>query len=222
MEAKQFTRPRVAFIVAALMLLAMALNSGCVGLMSAIGYWSGGAMKEAEFDGLEGKRVAVICISDSSSFGPGTDTLLLAHSVGALLTQNLKKIDVVRPDEIADWVDQNDWDGLDYEEVGRGVEADMVVAIELSGFGLYEGQTLYKGRASLGIRVLDLTEGGKEVFRRTLHELSFPANGAYPATETSESKFRRAFIQMLAQQAAKFFYDYEAIYDYGGDPASLD
>jgi hypothetical protein len=141
--------------------------------------------------------------------------------VGALLSRNIEDIDIVRPDEIADWVDRNDWDGYDYVDVGRGVEADVVLAIELSGFGLYEGQTLYKGRANLAVKVLDLTQGGQEVFRRRLHEVAFPVNGAYPTTETSESNFRRAFVNKLAQQAAKFFYDYEIADNYGPDPASL-
>ena len=219
MDAKHLIRPRIAMAVLALAL--MSLNSGCVGLLAQFGYWTGGAEVAAEFDGLTDKRVAVVCVSDSSSYGPGTDTLLLAASVGALLAQNIEEIEIVRPDEIADWVDRNDWDGTDYEEVGRGVEAEMVVAVELSGFGLYEGQTLYKGRANLRVSVLDLTEGGKEVFRRNLTELTFPVNGAYPATDFTENKFRRAFLQILAQQAAKFFYEYEMMDDFGRDPASL-
>jgi hypothetical protein len=221
MEANQFSRSRVAYGILTVAIGVTVLSSGCVGFMSALGYWSGGGMIEAQFDELEGKRVAVVCMSSGSGFGPGTDVLLLAQSVGALLRQNVEEIEVVRSDEIADWVDRNDWDEFDYAEVGRGVEADMVVAIELSDFGLYEGQTLYKGRAGLSIRVFDMNQDGIEVFRRNLHELSFPTNGAYPTTEMSESKFRRAFIQMLAQQAAKFFYDYDMIYDFGGDPASL-
>jgi hypothetical protein len=221
MEANQFSRSRVAYGILAVAVGVTVLSSGCVGFMSALGYWSGGGMKEAEYDGLQSKRVAVVCMSSGSGFGPGTDVLLLAQSVGALLRQNVEEIDVVRSDEIADWVDRNDWDEFDYAEVGRGVEADMVVAIELSEFGLYEGQTLYKGRAGLIIRVFDMEKGGEQVFRRTLPELAFPANGAYPTTEMSESKFRRAFIQMLAQQAAKYFYDYDMIYDFAGDSASV-
>lgn len=179
-------------------------------------------MVPAEFAGLHGKRVAVVCVSESASLGPGTDTLLLAREVGSLLANNVKGIEVVRPEEIADWIDRNDWDEIDFQEAGRGVRADMVVATELSGFGLYEGKTLYKGRANLTVRVFDLTAEGREVFRRNLPELTFPVNGAYPATEMSEPKFRRAFLQVLAQRVARFFYEYEAKEHFSRDPAFIE
>ena len=71
----------------------------------------------------------------------------------------------------------------------------MVVAIELSAFSLYEGQTLYRGRADVRVRVLDLKAGGGEVFSRRMAEITFPSNAAYPTTDSSENKFRVAFLQ---------------------------
>ena len=38
--------------IATLALSAMTLNAGCVGFMSALGYWTGGGMVDAEFDKL--------------------------------------------------------------------------------------------------------------------------------------------------------------------------
>jgi hypothetical protein len=186
-----------------------------------LGWWTGGALVDAEYD-LEGKRVAVVCVSESSAFGPGTDSLHLARRVGTTLSERVEDIDVVPPDEIADWVDRNDWDEMDFAEIGRGVDADMVIGIELSGLKLYEGQTLYKGRANLAVRALDMSEGGKVVFRRKLPEVAFPANGAYPTTDTSESKFRIAFVRVLADRAAAYFYDHEHLESFHTDPPYID
>ena len=219
MDARRVFKPRWAVIL--VVVAWIPLTTGCVGFLAQIGYWTGGANVAAEFDDLTGKRVAVVCISDSGSFGLGTNNLFLARGVATILEQKIEEIEMVRTDEIADWIDRNDWDEVDFAEIGRGVEAERVVAIELSGFGLYDGQTLYKGRANMMVRVLDMEAGGKEVFRRRLDELAFPTNGGYPTTDTTESKFRRTFLKFLADNVAKFFYEYEMMEDFGRDPAFL-
>jgi hypothetical protein len=220
MDATSFARSRPALAVLALALLVP--TSGCVGLLAQMVYWGGGAQKKAAYDGLQGKRVAVICVSDSSAFGLGTDSLYLARDVSNLLRENVEEIKLVRPDEIADWIDRHDWNEVDFAEVGRGVEADMVVAIELTSFSLYEGQTLYRGRANVKVRVLDIQAGGEEVFSRRINEITFPTNGGYAATDSSENKFRATFLQVLAEQVARHFYDHDVWDQYGVDPAGID
>ena len=42
---------------------------------------------------------------------------------------------------------------LDFATLGKGVDADLVVAIEIDSFRLYDGQTMYKGRAKLSTTV---------------------------------------------------------------------
>jgi hypothetical protein len=196
--------------------------SGCVGLMAQMLYWSGAGKLKAAFGGLEKKRVAVICVSDSSSFGLGTDSLQLARMVAGTLKENVKEIKVVRPDEIADWIDRHDWNEVDFAEVGRGVSADFVVAVELTSFSLYEGQTLYRGRANVKVRVLDIKAGGHEVFSRKLNEITYPTSGGYSTTDSSEAKFRAAFLKNLADQVSLLFYDHDPWDEYSSDPASID
>lgn len=201
--------------------LLIASASGCNLLLTQLGYWSGGNLISAEYAGLEGKRVAVICVSDNASYGVGTESEGLARGVASILKEHVKEIDIVRQDEIADWIDKNDWNEVDYREVGKGVHADRIIAIDLAGFRLYEGQSLYRGRASVTITVFDLADGGKEVFRRPMPEIRFPANGVYHSSETSETAFRRAFLQIIAEHVARYFYDYDMIDTYGRDPAEL-
>jgi hypothetical protein len=152
----------------------------------------------------------------------GVEAEFLARGVSTILEENVKGIDLVAHDEIADWVDKNDWDEVDYREVGRGVKATKVVAIDLSGFRLYEGQSLYRGRAVVTVTVLDIEDGGKEAFRRQLPEIKFPTAGVYHSSETSEMAFRRAFIQVIARQVGQYFHNYDAADRFGRDPASLE
>lgn len=200
----------------------LTVNTGCVGLLAQMGYWTGANLVPAEFDGLEEQRVAVVCVYKKTSYGVGVEAELLAREVERILKDNVSKIKIVGQDEIADWVDKNDWDELDYSEVGRGVKADKVVAIDVSDFQLYEGQSLYRGRAKVLVRVFDLTEGGKEAFRRQLPEIKFPITGVYHSSETSETEFRRAFLEVISRQVSRYFYDYDMAERYGRDPASLE
>src|SRR5687768_164947 len=177
------------FVAAGLLFILVTANTGCVGFLAQLGYWTGGNLVPAEFDGLEGERVAVVCVSSNAAYGVGVEAELLSRGVDSILKENVEKIDIVGQDEIADWVDKNDWDEIDYREVGQGVKADKVVAIGISDFRLYEGQTLYRGRANVKVTVFDMKDGGKEVFRRQLPEVRFPNAGVYHSSETSETAF---------------------------------
>jgi hypothetical protein len=202
--------------------LVLLTQAGCVGLMSQVLYLiKGGDKIDAEFSGLQGKRVAIVCVSNATAAGPSSVTSLLERSVGLLLTTKGKKIHVVHQDEVANWIDSNDWKELDYREIGRGVQADMVLAIDLGNLSLHEGATLYKGRADVTVSVYDMDDDGKVVFRRNLPDFTFPKNGGRSTTEMSEAKFRTIFIEVLAQHVARYFYPYLIQEDFAKDAALL-
>ena len=221
MSAPHFgVRRCAAFCVLACLVLPAA---GCVGLISQILYAvHGGDKADAEFSGLKGKKVAVVCVAANSSTGPSSIAGQLERSVALTLTQKGDKIDVMHQDKIADWVDRNDWNQVDYREIGRGINADMVLAIDLEGVRLHEGRTLYKGRASVRVTVYDMSEDGKVVFLRDLPDFAFPKNGARPSTEMSEGRFQRLFIEVLAAQVARYFYSYQVQEAFANDALLLD
>ncbi len=189
-------------------------TSGC-NLLPHIAYVAGGTMVPPQYKGLEEARVAVVCVSDGASYGLGNESERLARSVAMILGERVPDIDIVRWAEIADWIDRKGWDEIDYREVGRGVKADRVVAIDLSGFQVREGASLYKGRADLIITVFDMKAGGKEVFRREITDFSYPPNGPYHAAEITESKFSKLYLKVLAGEVAKFFHEYDMIDNFG-------
>src|SRR4051812_30281577 len=98
-------------IVSAILMLS---TSGCVGIAAQLMYMAGAGDMQAEFDELEGKRVAVICVSNRSSYGSGAESEALARLVSAILRKEVKKIEMVSHTEIANWKDTADWDEIDY------------------------------------------------------------------------------------------------------------
>jgi len=197
------------------LLIVSVVGMGGCNLLAHVAYMSGGTMVPAQFKGLEGSRVAVVCVSDDSSYGSGTESERVARGIAKILAERVPEIDVVRWSEIADWIDRKGWDEIDYREVGRGVKADRVVAVDLAGFRVREGASLYKGRADLMITVFDMTAGGKEVFRQEIVEFEFPPNGPYHTAEISETKFSKLFLKVLAEEVAKHFHEYDLVEDFG-------
>ncbi len=63
-----------------------------------------------------------------------------------------------------EWADENNWD--EYVEIGKALNADMVVGLDLEEFSLYQGQTLYQGKANIKIPVYDVAQGKEPVFER--------------------------------------------------------
>ncbi len=187
----------------------VASSGGCVGLTAQLLYWvKGGNKIDPEFEGMKGKRVAVVCVSNASSLRSEFFLFVAGTTGGSVLKEQGEKIEVVPPDEIADWIDSNDWNQMDYREIGRGVNADMVLGLDLGDLRLHEGQTLYQGRVTLTGTVYDMQDGGKMPFRRTIPDFTFPQNGPRHATEMSETRFRSLFVEVLSKHVAKYFCEY--------------
>ncbi|MFT7642616.1 MAG: hypothetical protein ACI9G1_004374 [Pirellulaceae bacterium] len=203
-------------IVVLSVLMLLPCTTGCGLFVNLYHAFSGGELVPARFEGLKGKRVAVVCVSTTNTYGPTSITEVLAKHLAARLSREVSKIDVVHPNEIADWIDTNDWDQINYKDVGRGVEADIVVAIDLSQTTTIEGQQLYQGRASYTVKVFDMANNGDMVYHHKEPEFMFPRSGQH-STGTTESRFRAAFVDVLAHTIAKDFYPYELAEDYGQD-----
>jgi hypothetical protein len=191
-------------------------NTGCIGFASTLMYWINGNMVDARCTALEGKRVAVVCVSGSGVIGPNNEGETLARAVATILEKEVKKISVIRPERVAEWRDENNWDEVDYKSIGRGVKADLVVAIDLASFGIHENPTLLRGRASVKTTVYDITDGGKIIFRDGPKEYTFPENGAQHAVE-NETNFKRMYLVMLARNIAKNFFAYDKLEDVASD-----
>lgn len=218
---KPATLPHRSLWTALSLMAAGLFLTGCVGMLAHGLYVIKGNKVPAAFDQLSGQRVAVVCVSSSPARGPASPPDMIARDVGQMLSKRVANIEMVRPDEVADWIDRNQWNEIKYVEVGRGVQADLVVAIDLESFRLKDGATLFKGRATAHTTVFDMNADGKVVFESSTFDFNYPENGARHTTEVSESSFRRVFIRSLARQLAKDFFDYDRDEDFAYDATTI-
>lgn len=195
---------------------AAVLHVGCTRALTTAVYLIKGTNEPAEFTGLKGKKVAVVCRPIVElQYSASNAHADLAEDVSRLLAGKIKKIQIVPTDEIAEWTDENSWD--EYTEVGEAVEADLVVGIDIDHFSLYQGQTLYQGKAGLTVKVYDMKNGGQVLYEKRLPQLHYPPTTGLPTADRSEADFRREFVAEAAGRVGRLFYPYDSQSDYALD-----
>ncbi len=191
---------------------------GCVGLVAHLINAGWGDEVEARYEGLTEKKVAVVCLARSSLYGPSSSSADIAARVEHFLAERVPKITIIPQQEVNEWTDEHDWDQRDYPLLGKGIGADQIVAIDVLSMSLHEGNTLYRGRTDIELRVLDMSCGGKVVYTEVLPQIVFPATNGLHITDVSEGEFRRQFLEWVSAQVAHRFYDYDRTEDFGRDP----
>jgi hypothetical protein len=188
-------------------LVLLPLLSGCSTLLT-VAYLVRPNDVPAEFTGLKGSHVAIVCRPIVElEFSDAGSARELTTVVDQQLRQRVRGINVIGQHEVARWLDENSW--VDYPALGKAIDADYVVGIDLEQFRLFEGSTLYRGRAAVTVRVFEV-KTGEVVFQKRIDKYEFPANGAIPTSDRSEPEFRAMFLTMLGQRIARSFYAYES------------
>lgn len=183
--------------------------AGCPAVLATGMYvWQGGNLVPADCDALEGERVVVVCRPPSShEYRHANASGAISKRVSELLVENMRKVDVVNPREVDNWVDESDWG--DFRELAKAVRADKVVHVELNSYELYKGSTLYQGKADVVVTVYDMNEKGKEEWNRSLGEVLYPVNSGLPAQDKPVQQFEREFVEIVATRIAENFYKHD-------------
>ena len=206
-------------IYSVLMLICLTPLVGCVGLVANLLNAAGGGLVPAAFPGLRDQKVAVVCVSNSE-FGPTSTSTELSLRMNRLLKSNVKGIQIVSHQEVADWIDRHNWDMVDFPAIGKGVGADLVVAIDIDTLSLHESKTMYKGRADVHVVVYDM-ESGHEVFAKSPSQIVYPDTVGIWPTDISERQFRQQFLNVVADRIARNFYPYDIHDDFARDAKLL-
>ncbi len=195
-------------------------TAGCASALATAVYLVRGTNEPAEFDELKEKRVAVVCRPmaelEYSSSGAAAE---ISTQVVSLLKEHIRKINVISPDEVARWTDENSWS--DYTEIGQALEADMVLGIDLESFKLFQSQTLYQGQATVHLQVFDMKKGGDIVFQKDVPRVVYPPNAPIDTKDMMEDQFRSLFVAEVADHIGRYFYPHDAHADMAKDSASL-
>lgn len=197
-------------------LLVLTTSTGCINQMAQLLYVIKGHQVPPKFDGLQGKRVAVLCLSDASAYGPDTLTYTVSKHVGIKIAQGVKEVEVVGPGKIESWIDENGWEESRVVSLGKGVNADMVIVIEIGSYSIHEGATMYKGNADLTVTVYDIEKNGQISFADGPDIFSFPENGR-PSIQTSDRQFESFFLARLTEHISKLFVAYDKMESFADD-----
>ncbi|HEX4150373.1 MAG TPA: hypothetical protein VHY20_15355 [Pirellulales bacterium] len=200
--------------------LLLATISGCTSALAGIMYIVKGNDVDPEFTGLKNKRVAIVCRPVVElQYTTGSVHGEIAKQLGVLLKQNLGKIHIIDPQKVSEWTDEHEW--TEYSEIGEALDADLVVGIDLEHFSIYQGQTLYQGKAQVALQVVDMKDDDKIAFQTHLPQLVYPPNTGVPTSEKPEDEFRRQFVRVLADRIGRYFYPHDGTQDFARDSESL-
>lgn len=216
LSTTQRPKPLASFCFTVVTCVILVAQTGCLGLVSNLIHAAGGDKSPAAYDGLEDSKVAVITITENSQFSDDVSARLLTANVAQWLKKEVDDIELVRSDEVANWRDTHGWDQIQFDEIGRGVDAEQVVAIEMNNLKLREGATLYRGRCDVHVAVID-AKTGEELFTTELEDFTYPKTAGVSSTEMTETRFRKLYLGILAKRVARQFFPYDARDDFALD-----
>lgn len=197
-------------------MLVMATSTGCIRQMAQLLYVIKGHQVPAKFQGLEGKRIAVVCVSDEAAYGPDTLTYTVSKNICVKLSQGLKKGKVISPAQVENWVDQYGWDPAEVVAMGKELNAESVVVIEIGSYSIHEGATIFKGRADITATVYDIKKDGQIVFSHGPSEYSFPKDGR-ASIQTSDRQFEAFYLARLTDHISKLFISHDKLDSFAED-----
>lgn len=203
------------FLVLLLLFAAILPEFGCTGIAAQLLYVLKGHKVPKEYEGLEDQKVAVLVISDGRGYGPDYSMQVLEQLIHRHLDlEYKKKITIIPQDEVYGAFNDRVRDP-DYVAIGKSLQADKVLVIEITDYRLREGATLYKGNCYFKCAVFDTVEN-RMVFSRGPNSFSFPTDGL-PSIDTSERDFEQMFLTELSYRIAGYFCDQEVKELYGRD-----
>jgi hypothetical protein len=201
------------------MLAAVSTAPGCSSALATAMYVIQGSDVDPEFEGLQGKRVAVVCRPVANlEIRAQNAAKRIARTLSQLLKQRVPRIEVIDHQQVAEWVDNNGSD--EFTEIGRAMDADLIVGVDLERFGVLEGQTIFRGKANVIVEVYDCARD-ELIYEKHLPQIVYPPNRVVSASEQQEAEFRREFVAVVADQVGRLFYRHDRYADYALDAASL-
>lgn len=190
---------------------------GCAGAMSQLLYVIKGHTLPAAYNGLEEKKIAVVCISDASSYGPDPLNYTISNALSVKLAQGLKEDSVVIPvNVIEQWIDTNGWDERDFLGLGKGVGANSVVVVDVASYTIHDGSTMFKGKSDITATVYNVDKGGQVEFQYGPKIFEYPKHGR-PAIQTTERAFETMYLGQLVVDLANQFTPHDHLDSFAND-----
>lgn len=199
------------------LLICMSILPGCTQIVT-LGYLIGGPPSiEPDFDAKTNislnkkkRKVLVLCYAPKEV---KWDFDSVDRELGRQIAHRLNNnhITVISPDAVHAWLDEHDdWDKPD--EIGHDLQADYVIFIEISEFGLYEqgSSDLYRGHSESLITVYEMENGeGNEIYTKE-YVSKFPTLQPVSAADQSYYDFKNHYLSRLSDEIGRHFYEHYA------------
>ncbi|MCL2622852.1 MAG: hypothetical protein FWD31_04210 [Planctomycetaceae bacterium] len=189
----------------------LCLNTGCQALLATFLLMTGGMETKAKYKFFKGKKVVVVCLAENMTNSRYDDVPRdLANNVGVHLSQNVKKIEIISPTTVNKWLDRRDGKIEDFQQFGKDMQADMVLAIYLDSFETSSPSSpgSYQGRAGTSFTVYEV-KTGNAIASESLLEYVYPPNFRHMASEVRESDFKKRYLFQLSRVISCFFYSHD-------------
>lgn len=183
--------------------------------------FKGEPLRTAEFHSMtgidldEGKhRIAIVC---STPTAVESDLTSLSFDLIDGITRKLKVhgVDVVDPDVVAKWIDDNGGVVTDPTAMVNAFDAEFIAWIDIDTFSLREDETdskLLRGRTNGFVRVFKAQSVGDSKTALTAFNSEFTSifPSHQPISELSRTKlsFQKEYIGRLCSELAVKFYDH--------------
>ena len=197
--------------------LLVMVGSGCTRLMTLGALLVYGTELPPDFKDLQGKRVAV-AVMTPSGIQNDASSAILSRQLSALMAMNVKKISMVDTKEVDQVAKDFPMGSIDMVKLGEKLDAQYLVAVELSDLQLNDGPTLYKGRCKCQVSVYKIGDGEPLVFTKDHSNFTAPASGI-SKTAMDEAKFQGIYLGLLAKFIAMNFHPHERGADIAIDAA---
>ncbi len=159
------------------------------------------------------KKVLVVC-STPEAIGVDYPSLSFDLVDGVIRRLKLRGIEVVNPDELATWMDDNGGQWGNPSELAGQFDADYIVHIDLNRFDYREenSPTLFRGRAVGSVFAYEVyrVDGRKEAKEVFVSEFTsvHPKNYPVSTDRISAKSFRKQYLDRISTQLAQMFYDH--------------
>lgn len=173
---------------------------------------------------LKGKKVVVLThVSPGAGSDYGDLPRDLTREVTNLLRKDVKRIEVIDPDKVAEWIQAHpSW--TDPSEAAKAFEADVALFLDVSKFDTEDPRSpdLMEGVSNIHIQVWEIAHPknskGQEVKTQPKEsskvyeeqaDTTFPIRGPMPHTPgLSSSSFRIKFLKLVATEISWHFVDH--------------
>ncbi len=211
-----------AALVPLIFITLLPMSTGCQIIIGTVMMLKGRDLEDCEFkqrtgETLKGKDKRVVILSNSPESARSQYGALDIDVIAGLSRRlKLQDINVVDTQKVATWIDDHgsDVDDVQVADLAKEFKANYVILIRFTQVSFTEPNSpqLLRGSASALISTVKFTKENGVQTPHTIYtgtmDAKFPSHQALPLEQRDLSVFRRQFIDQVADELTRKFWDY--------------